>query len=74
MFAAFDVNDRGYITPLQYDQGEAARLGFMCSISEDVIDMVNLAIALRSLGIEQPTLRLPESIEQINQSLFTRSM
>ncbi|GLE09843.1 hypothetical protein PINS_up021757 [Pythium insidiosum] len=50
MFASFDVNDQGFITPAQYDQ------------------------ALKSLGIDRPTLRLPESISQITHSLFTRSM
>uniref|UniRef100_K3WBI5 EF-hand domain-containing protein n=1 Tax=Globisporangium ultimum (strain ATCC 200006 / CBS 805.95 / DAOM BR144) TaxID=431595 RepID=K3WBI5_GLOUD len=50
MFAAFDVTDRGYITPEQYDQ------------------------ALKNLGIDQPTLRLPESVSAINHNLFIRSM
>ncbi|KAJ0402347.1 hypothetical protein ATCC90586_006543 [Pythium insidiosum] len=50
MFASFDINDRGFITPAQYDQ------------------------ALRSLGIDRPTLRLPESISHITHSLFIRSM
>ncbi|KAJ0400131.1 hypothetical protein P43SY_009934 [Pythium insidiosum] len=50
MFASFDINDRGFITPAQYDE------------------------ALRSLGIDRPTLRLPESISQITHSLFIRSM
>ncbi|TMW55024.1 hypothetical protein Poli38472_013786 [Pythium oligandrum] len=30
--------------------------------------------ALRSLGIDKPTLRLPESVSQINHTLFVRSL
>ncbi|TYZ57740.1 hypothetical protein PybrP1_001238 [[Pythium] brassicae (nom. inval.)] len=44
MFAAFDVTDKGVITPKQYDQ------------------------ALKNFGIEQPTLRLPETQELKNAS------
>lgn len=33
-----------------------------------------LCVALKNLGIEHPTLRLPESVSAINQNLFIRSM
>lgn len=77
MFAAFDVTGRGHITIPQYDQGtsatprrsrsvDAAWLTPACPLLHDS--------ALINLGIDQPTLRLPESINAIDKSLFVRSL
>ncbi|KAF1784988.1 cAMP-dependent protein kinase regulatory subunit, dimerization-anchoring domain [Phytophthora cactorum] len=59
MFAAFDIKEQGFITTEQYDQG--------FNIKQNCTSLLNL-------GIEKPTLRLPESVSTINQALFIRSV
>jgi len=77
MFAAFDVTGRGHITIPQYDQGLRATL--RCPKSVDAVWLTPACpfmhgAALINLGIDQPTLRLPESINAIDKSLFVRSL
>ena len=74
MFAAFDVNDRGFITPQQYEQGTNTYCYSRQHQDSTSYCWFRMCVALISLSIERPSLRLPESITQINQSLFTRSM
>ncbi|OQR92829.1 hypothetical protein ACHHYP_03170 [Achlya hypogyna] len=42
--------------------------------SQGSISLVQYDQALRSLGIDRPTLRLPESINRVDKNLFVRSM
>lgn len=73
MFAAFDVTDKGYITPKQYEQGTASNVLEVTSSQLRKRDFLYIA-ALLNLGIEWPTLRMPESISTINLKLFIRSV